>query len=130
MHVCVASSSRPTLCNPMDCSLPDPFVHGIFPARILEWVAISSPRKGHTHMHTHSTHIYMHICTHTFSLFVHQGTIMLFHILTTMNSAAKNNGVQMAPRSRFLLDKYSEVGPRDPIGALFLFFEKPPFCFY
>ena len=26
--------------NPMDCSLPDSSVHGIFQARILEWVAI------------------------------------------------------------------------------------------
>ena len=31
----------PTLCNPMDCSLPDSSVHGIFQARVLEWVAIS-----------------------------------------------------------------------------------------
>ena len=30
-----------TLCDPMDCSLPDSSVHGIFQARILEWVAIS-----------------------------------------------------------------------------------------
>ena len=29
------------LCNPMDCSLADSSVHGIFQARILEWVAIS-----------------------------------------------------------------------------------------
>ena len=28
-------------CNPMDCSLPGSSVHGIFQARILEWVAIS-----------------------------------------------------------------------------------------
>ena len=26
----------PTLCDPMDCSLPDSSVHGIFQARILE----------------------------------------------------------------------------------------------
>ena len=31
----------PTLCNPMDCSLPGSSVHGILQARILEWVAIS-----------------------------------------------------------------------------------------
>ena len=33
----------PTLCEPMDCSLPgySSSVHGIFQARILEWVAIS-----------------------------------------------------------------------------------------
>ena len=32
----------PTLCDSMDYSLPGSSVHGIFPARILEWVAISS----------------------------------------------------------------------------------------
>ena len=32
-----------TLCNPMDCSLPGPSVHGILQARILEWVAIPFP---------------------------------------------------------------------------------------
>ena len=31
----------PTLCNPMDGSLPGSSVHGIFQARILEWVAVS-----------------------------------------------------------------------------------------
>ena len=30
-----------TLCNPMDYSLPGSSVHGIFQARVLEWVAIS-----------------------------------------------------------------------------------------
>ena len=28
------------LCNPMDCSPPGPSIHGVFQARILEWVAI------------------------------------------------------------------------------------------
>ena len=36
--------SCPTLCNPLDCSLSGSFVHGIFQARILEEVAISSSR--------------------------------------------------------------------------------------
>ena len=31
-------------CNPMDCSLPSSSVHGIFQARILEWVPISFSR--------------------------------------------------------------------------------------
>ena len=30
--------SCPTLCDPMDSSHPDSFAHGIFKARILEWV--------------------------------------------------------------------------------------------
>ena len=31
----------PTLCDPMDYSLPGSSVHGIFQARVLEWVAIA-----------------------------------------------------------------------------------------
>ena len=33
--------SCPTLRNPMDCSPPGSSVHGIFQARVLEWVAIA-----------------------------------------------------------------------------------------
>ena len=33
-----------TLCDPMDCSSPGSFVHGILQARILEWVAIAFSR--------------------------------------------------------------------------------------
>ena len=35
------AQSCPTLCDPMDCSLPGSSVHGISQARILEWAAIS-----------------------------------------------------------------------------------------
>ena len=35
-----------TLCDPMDCSLPGSSVHGIFQARILEWVAMSFSRQS------------------------------------------------------------------------------------
>ena len=34
----------PTLCDPMDCSLPGSSVHGIFQARVLECICISSSR--------------------------------------------------------------------------------------
>ena len=40
----VKSESPPTLFDPMDCSPPISSAHGILQARILEWVAISSPR--------------------------------------------------------------------------------------
>ena len=33
------------LCDPMDCSPPGSFVHGILQARILEWVAVSFSKK-------------------------------------------------------------------------------------
>ena len=38
------TQSCPTLCDPMDCSLPGSSLHGIFQTRILEWVAISFSR--------------------------------------------------------------------------------------
>ena len=38
------TQSCPTLCGLMDCSLPGSSVHGIFQARVLEWVAISFSR--------------------------------------------------------------------------------------
>ena len=44
MRVCSVTHSCLTLCDPMDCSWPGSSVHGIFQARILEWVAISYPR--------------------------------------------------------------------------------------
>ena len=31
--------SCPTLCDPMDCSLSGSSLHGIFQARVLEWIA-------------------------------------------------------------------------------------------
>ena len=40
-NVCSVAQSCPTLYDPMDCSLPGSSVHGIFQARILEWVVIS-----------------------------------------------------------------------------------------
>ena len=49
-HVCVCACVRsaaelyPTLCDPMDCSLPGSFIVGIFLARILGWVTISFSR--------------------------------------------------------------------------------------
>ena len=34
----------PTLCDPMDCSLPGSSVHGVSQAIVLEWIAISFSR--------------------------------------------------------------------------------------
>ena len=35
-----------TLSDPMDCSLPGSSIHGIFQARVLEWVAICLPTNS------------------------------------------------------------------------------------
>ena len=40
----LVAQSCPTLYDPMDCSPPGSFVHGILQARTLEWVAISFSR--------------------------------------------------------------------------------------
>ena len=37
------AQSCPTLSDPMDCSLPGSSVHGVFQARVLEWLPLSSP---------------------------------------------------------------------------------------
>ena len=39
------SQSCPTLSDPVDCSLPGSSIHGIFQARVLEWVAIAISEK-------------------------------------------------------------------------------------
>ena len=39
--------SCPTLCNPTDCNLPGSSDHGIFQARVLEWVAIAFSKNIH-----------------------------------------------------------------------------------
>ena len=46
VHVRVAQLCL-TLCDPMDCSLPGSFVHGIFQARVLEWGAIAFSTSQH-----------------------------------------------------------------------------------
>ena len=52
-------SSCLPLCDPIDCSLPGSSVHGLFQARILEWLAISSSRESS----------WLGIWTHAFRVF-------------------------------------------------------------
>ena len=44
--LCMIAQSCLTLCDPVDCSPPGPFVHRVFLARTLEWVAISFSRTS------------------------------------------------------------------------------------
>ena len=50
MDICLLKSesevaqSCPTLCDPVNCSLPGSSLYGILQARVLEWVAISFSR--------------------------------------------------------------------------------------
>ena len=49
VRVCVCARTHSVVCNffdPMICSPPGPYVHGIFQARILEWVAMPTSRES------------------------------------------------------------------------------------
>ena len=52
------TQSCPTLCDPMNSSLPASSVHGIFQARVLEWVAISPVCREENKIYS-----YMCFCT-------------------------------------------------------------------
>ena len=57
INICsVCAQLCPTLCNPMDCSLPGSSVCGILQARILEWVAVFYSRGSSQ----------LRDCTHSF----------------------------------------------------------------
>ena len=43
--LCLVAQLCLTICDPVDCSLPGSSVRGIFQARILEYVAVSSSRN-------------------------------------------------------------------------------------
>ena len=49
------AQSCPTLSDPMDCSLPGSSVHGIFQARVLEWVVIAFSNKTPRGEHRQNT---------------------------------------------------------------------------
>ena len=46
LEMCLHDQSCPTVCSPMDCSLLGSPVYEVFPARIQEWIAISSSRRS------------------------------------------------------------------------------------
>ena len=77
------AQSCPTLCDPMDCSLPGSSIHGIFQARILEWVAISFSRRSFqprdwtqvSHCRPGSLH-----CRQTLYHLSHQGSLRVMNI--------------------------------------------------
>ena len=66
----------PTFSDPMDCSLPGSSIHGIFQARVLEWVAIAfSELFLYDFLKTFFPHIYR---THLYLLLYTELYIWLF----------------------------------------------------
>ena len=58
MWLWVVAQSCLTLCDPMDWSLPGSSVHGIFQARVLEWVAIALGKLQKNELPWHTTWIF------------------------------------------------------------------------
>ena len=98
----------PTLCDPMDCSLPGSSIHGIFQARVLEWVAIAFsyvhqqlPELTQTHAHwigdaIQPSHPLSSPSPPTFSLSQCQG---LFQWVSFSHQVAKVLEFQLQPQS-------------------------------
>ena len=55
------AQSCPTPSDPMDCSLPGSSIHGIFQARVLEWVAIAFSYLNARHSQIHSASPESHV---------------------------------------------------------------------
>ena len=89
------AQSCPTLRNPMNCSLLGSSVHGIFQARVLEWVAISFSNLYmiisqiiYNFFKFHSTvkWAYVHVCVHVCILFTCLLRQQVLLILVFLNS--------------------------------------------
>ena len=118
MSICACTrvkslQSCPTICDPMDCSLPGSSVHGILQASILEWVALASSRGSsqprdwtwvyYVYLHRQAgslplvppgnpiTHTHTHTHTHLLCPFIFcPRTLRLLPCLAPVNSAAVN----------------------------------------
>ena len=62
--------SCPTLCDPMDCSLPGFSIHGILQARTLEWVAISFSNYYGTQWNINGMDRIMRLWSYFYNFFV------------------------------------------------------------
>ena len=75
LSVTLADSLSPTLCDPMDCSLSGSSIHGLFQARVLEWIAISFSRGIFP---TQGSNLGLPHCRQTLYCLSHQGSRLSF----------------------------------------------------
>ena len=55
------AQSCPTLSDPTDCSPPGSSIHGIFQARVLEWVAVVFSKDRYRYIDINMMYIIIHI---------------------------------------------------------------------
>ena len=92
--LCLVTQLWSTLHDLMNCSPLGSSVHGIFQARILEWVSISSSRRSS--WFRDQTHLCIYIHTHLLYPFISWWTLRFLHILTIVNNIATNIGVHLS----------------------------------
>ena len=97
-----------TLCNPMDCTLPGPSLHGILQARMLECIAMpssrgSSPPRDQTqlsHISRHNTNIlgvrlwyliFWKLCVYIKYIKDNQSTLIFWVYLVESNTCGMRN---------------------------------------
>ena len=113
--------SYPTLCDPMDCSLPGSSVHGIFQARVLEWVAISFSRgSAQPRVQTQVSHT----TGRRFTIWATREAprFPCFDVWAIVNSATLNIELQVSFQIRVLSGYMSKVGLLYHMATLFLVF--------
>ena len=78
------AQSCPTVCDPMDCTLPGSSVHRILQARILEWVAIQFSRGISL---TQGLNLGLHHCRQILYCLSHQRSPIL--VIRDLNKTAQ-----------------------------------------
>ena len=82
------AQSCPTRSDPMDCSLPDSSIHGIFQARVLEWGAIA--------FSTYSLVVQKNTCAFSKGMASSSKTIKLFNVYKRSFKKKISYGYQLA----------------------------------
>ena len=111
----VSHSACPTLCDPMDCSLPGSSAHGVLQARILEWVAIPFSRgSSRPRDQTQVSCIYRQILY----LLSHQGSLKRLRLFKWKDSESfptARSVIFRHPPLRFLKKERQDLFPSPAI---------------
>ena len=110
-----------TLCGPMNCSPPGSSVHGIFQARILEWVAISSSRGSSQPRDP------THVCCIGRWVLYHQSHLMYIYVSrSVVSDSLRPHGLQ--PTS--FLHPWEFPGKSTGVGAIAFSSPGSAFCVF
>ena len=84
------AQSCPTLSDPMDHSLPGSSVHGIFQARVLEWVAIAFSEDFLSQTHNTPLYYIIYLCSSPFPYYWRKEEEKFINICMAKKMLTKN----------------------------------------